>query len=255
MRLKIHFHSVGLTFLGFFLASNLYASSVSSSSQNVGLLDKYLHAYYQFNININLMWWDETNVSYQQDTLSSFPAVVDAMDDIMNDQRLSQLQGMDVVTDNWPKAHEVLVDQGLMKNGQADIALISYYRLYMDNVRKAILKMHQDEPSSSQKIKTWISLDRLISTYVELNADIFGAQFRTIDDQDNDIGALVKMVDQNLMKLTQDSSLKKHELKSLERKWKFIRPVMIDSDQQALPYIVLVHGRRMIEMLGNNVGL
>lgn len=251
---------IGFLLMCLLLTANVQAStnpraSTNSSSHQTSVLESYLHAYYQFNININLMWWDDSNLEFRRNTEDALPGMALAMKNILQDRKLKNMHELVEVQDNWLKAYDLLLNQGLLKSGYDDVSLIAAYRVAMDKVRMIIFDLYQRQPSSSDVIKTWILLDRVISTYVELNTDTFGSFIRSTYDQDSDINALVLLVDQQIEKLNQSNSLSAVERSSLSSKWFFIRPVLLGKSNQSLPFIVLINGRRMISILEKRIEL
>ena len=153
------------------------------------------------------------------------------------------------ISKSWIKVSKLIDDTSLIEKGYSDVSLIASYRVYLDNVRQAMLKRYQKNPPTSDIANSLILFDRIISTYVEVNTDAFGSFIRSATDEDMDLTKIAKQIDNDLILLQQSNSISETDLYSIKVKWNFIRDVITSSSDQASPFIVLLNGNKIIQIL------
>ena len=211
------------------------------------VLEQSLHQYYQLNININRYWKDDTNLKNKQSTERTLELMNQAMAELLN--KKYPATEYQEISKNWEKVSKLIDDTSLIEQGYADVSLIASYRVYLDNVRQAMLKRYQENPPTSDIANSLILFDRIISTYVEVNTDAFGSFIRSANDEDMDLTKIAEQIDENLIVFQQSNSISKTDLYAIKIKWKFIRNVITSNNGQASPFIVLLNGNKIIQIL------
>ena len=64
-----------------------------------------------------------------------------------------------------------------------------------------------------------------------------------------DLTKIAKQIDNDLILLQQSNSISETDLYSIKVKWNFIRDVITSSSDQASPFIVLLNGNKIIQIL------
>ena len=229
-----------------FLIPALFLSKICNA-QEQKILEQSLHQYYQLNININRYWKDDTNLKNKQTTQKTLELMKQAMEELLN-KRYPAPEYQEI-SKSWIKVSKLIDDTSLIEKGYSDVSLIASYRVYLDNVRQAMLKRYQKNPLTSDIANSLILFDRIISTYVEVNTDAFGSFIRSATDEDMDLTKIAKQIDNDLILLQQSNSISETDLYSIKVKWNFIRDVITSSSDQASPFIVLLNGNKIIQIL------
>ncbi|NRA24389.1 MAG: hypothetical protein HRU08_07915 [Oleispira sp.] len=164
-----------------FLIPALFLSKICNA-QEQKILEQSLHQYYQLNININRYWKDDTNLKNKQTTQKTLELMKQAMEELLN-KRYPAPEYQEI-SKSWIKVSKLIDDTSLIEKGYSDVSLIASYRVYLDNVRQAMLKRYQKNPPTSDIANSLILFDRIISTYVEVNTDAFGSFIRSATDED-----------------------------------------------------------------------
>lgn len=226
---------------------SLFLTSPNSYAKEQRILEQSLHQYYQLNISINRYWKDDSNHAIKQETVRTLELMNQAMERLLNKQYPAA--EYEKIRNNWIQLNELINDTSFIDNGYSDVALIASYRVYFDNVRQSMLKRYQKNPPTSDIAHVLILFDRIISTYVEVNTDAFGSFIRSATDEDMDLAKLALQIDAELVKLEQSNSIPKADLSTIKLKWNFIRKVVIQSNTQSSPFIVLLNGNKIIKIL------
>lgn len=224
----------------------LLINSASTNALEQKILENSLHSYYQLNININRYWQEDTNLAIKRDTERTLALMRQAMDELVaKDFPGEEYQQ---IKTSWHTANAFIEDNSLLEKGYSDVSLIASYRVYLDKVRIAMLKQYHSNPPSSNIANLLILFDRIISTYVEVNTDAFGSFIRSANDDDVKLAAIANEIDQQLLQLYSANEISKSDLHSIKVKWNFIRRIVADSHGQASPFIVLLNGRKIIQI-------
>ena len=94
------------------------------------------------------------------------------------------------------------------------MSLLAVYREFMSNLRTEMLKRYHQHSPSPDASELLILLDRIVSTYVEVNTDPLGGFIRSPVDEDMKATVIAEQVDMMIKnRLNHDcieSRLKKH---------------------------------------------
>jgi len=232
-----------LTFLIYVL---LALSNVSFASEQKNL-ELSLHRYYQLNISINRYWMNDSNLKYKAETVTSLKLMNQAMKNLL-DNKYSAEEYKEI-KNSWISVNNFINKNSLIEKGYSDVSLIASYRVYLDKVRQAMLRRYHHHPATSDISNILMLFDRVISTYVEVNTDAFGSFIRSATDVDMNLAKIADKIDFSLEQFGRSNSISHEDLKIIKTKWNFIRRIVVDSNSQSLPFIVLLNGRKIIQVL------
>lgn len=232
-----------LTFLIYVL---LALSNVSFALEQKNL-ELSLHRYYQLNISINRYWMNDSNLKYKAETVTSLELMNQAMKNLL-DKKYSAEEYKEI-KNSWISVHNFINENSLIEKGYSDVSLIASYRVYLDKVRQAMLQRYHHHPATSDISNILMLFDRVISTYVEVNTDAFGSFIRSATDEDMNLAKIADKIDLSLEQFGRSNSISQEDLKIIKTKWNFIRRIVADSNSQSLPFIVLLNGRKIIQVL------
>jgi hypothetical protein len=210
-------------------------------------LEQSLHQYYQLNIDINRYWMNDNSLKYKAKTEKSLELMHQAMSDLLEQQYTAEEYL--IIKNNWVNVSNFIKKTALIEKGYTDIALIASYRVFLDKMRLAMLKRYHENPPTSDISNLLMLFDRVISTYVEINTDVFGSFIRSATDDDMNLIKLAKNINLSLDSIAKSESISKEDLKLINTKWNFIRHIVTDSNSQSLPFIVLLNGQKIIKTI------
>lgn len=96
----------------------------------------------------------------------------------------------------------------------------------------------------------WRALKTIVS-YLQITTGIVGGTAFSANDQDNDLPAGVAAVDKGLDELKRKYAGKPQAttLQGAISRWQFIKPTLLKSSGQSTPYIVYMHGLKVVQSL------